>query len=266
MAWTEILNQNGDPEVFLGASSNSDGTVFIVDGLVGGSNAAVNNGNDTLTDPALADYDVFYGGRGSDILTGGSANEVFIGGAGNDRLIGGDGIDSAAFGGTRASYMLVKLGPDWQVTNIGGGEGQDTLRGIERLTFDDRLLALDLAGNAGLVVKTLGAVFGPASAHFATYVGIGLKLVDGGMSYTDLMQLALEVQLGTGASNAAVVTLLYTNLAGVPPGAGDLAAFTALLDNQTYSQPGLGVFAGDHALNLANIDLVGLTQTGLDFE
>ena len=71
--------------------------------------------------------------------------------------------------------------------------------------------------------------------------------------------------MGANASHAAVVTVLYTNVAGVAPGAADLAAFVALLDNGSFTPASLGVFAAEHALNLGNIDLVGLTAEGLDF-
>jgi hypothetical protein len=62
-----------------------------------------------------------------------------------------------------------------------------------------------------------------------------------------------------------VVTLLYTNVVGVAPSAADLAFYTGLLDSKAHTPGSLGLLAAETSLNLANIDLVGLTATGLAF-
>jgi hypothetical protein len=79
------------------------------------------------------------------------------------------------------------------------------------------------------------------------------------------MAAAINAVLGPEASNAALVNLLFVNLVQAPPSATDLAVFTGLLDNGTYTQASLGVLAGDTALNAVNIDLVGLATTGLAY-
>jgi hypothetical protein len=98
------------------------------------------------------------------------------------------------------------------------------------------------------------------------YVGIGLNYADGGMTYEQLVQLALDVRLGAGASNAAVVDLLYTNVVGVAPDDASRAHFVQLLDSHSYTQASLGVLAADIGYNLANIDFTGLSQHGLAFQ
>lgn len=85
------------------------------------------------------------------------------------------------------------------------------------------------------------------------------------MSYQDLMQLALDARLGTGASHEAVVTLLYTNVTGGAPPPDALAFFTKLLDNGTYTPASLGVMAAETPQNAINIDLVGLSEVGIGF-
>ncbi|MEZ0309996.1 MAG: matrixin, partial [Ramlibacter sp.] len=88
---------------------------------------------------------------------------------------------------------------------------------------------------------------------------------DGGMSYGSLVQLALDVRLGAGASHAAVVDLLYLNVAGIHPDAGTAAYYTGLLDAGTYTPATLGILAADTSFNASNINLTGLSQTGLLF-
>jgi hypothetical protein len=148
---------------------------------------------------------------------------------------------------------------------VSGAGGTDSLVGVERLSFSDGQVALDLAGEAGTVAKVIGAVFGAAYVHNAQVVGIGLDLLDGGMSSQDLVGLALGCRLGASASNDAVVELLYTNLAGSAPTAAQKGVFVALLDQGAVSQETLGLIVADHALNAAHIDLVGLSAAGLEY-
>ncbi len=146
-----------------------------------------------------------------------------------------------------------------------GIDGVDELVGVERLQFTDCSLALDLAGNAGVVARILGAVFGPAEVANALYAGIGLYHLDRGLSAPELVQMAIDARLGSGASPTAVVELLYGNVMGQPPSADERDAFVALLESHAYTTASLGMLAADHALNLARIDLVGLSARGLDY-
>ena len=111
-----------------------------------------------------------------------------------------------------------------------GRDGVDPLTNVERLQFADSKLALDIKGNAGTTAKILGAGFGSASLTNKVYVGIGLELLDAGTRYTDLMSVALSAKLGAGFSNADEVSLLWTNLFGIPPTIAEAAPFVAMLD------------------------------------
>lgn len=209
-------------------------------------------GADTLTGTAFVDR-----------LDGGNGNDSLRGAAGNDDIDGGTGIDTAVYSGERAAATISPTIRGYTVT--AGSDGADSLTNVERLQFSDISVALDLSGNAGTVAKILGAVFGKAEVANGVYAGIGLHYVDGGMTYLDLMQLAIDARLGAGASNRAVVELLYTNVAGQAPSTSDADAFVTLLDSHWFTPESLGVFAADHELNLANIDMVGLAAQGLEF-
>jgi hypothetical protein len=204
-----------------------------------------------------------FGYGGNDAIAGGAGNDTIDGGAGDDAIDGGTGLDVAVYSSSRSNCQLTKTASGFNVTSA--GDGADALTGIERLEFPDGKIALDVGGSAGRVVKTLGAVFGAGSIGNEAYVGIGLSLVDGGMAYGDLMQLALNARLGGPASNAQVVTLLYTNVVGSVPPAADLAYYVGLLDTHQMSQASLGVLAADTGLNQANIGLVGLAASGILF-
>ena len=136
---------------------------------------------------------------------------------------------------------------------------------IERLYFSDKSVALDISGNAGTTAKILGAVFGAAYVSNNQYVGIGLSYLDGGMSYQNLMQLALNARLGAGFSHVAEVNLLYQNLVGVLPPAAALSYWVGTLTAGQFLQASLGVMAAEDNSNTANINLVGLAQTGIEY-
>ncbi|MBI5278733.1 MAG: VCBS repeat-containing protein [Burkholderiales bacterium] len=199
----------------------------------------------------------------ADTLPGGAGNDTITGFGGNDAADGAGGIDTAVYAGTRNSHTVTVTANG--LTVAGGADGTDSLQHVERLAFVDISLAMDLDGNAGLVAKILGAVFGASYLANEGYAGIGLDLVDGGMGYQALMQLAIDVRLGASASSTAVVTLLYTNVVGTAPPPAELAYFRGLLDGGTFTPGSLGVLAADTSLNAANIGLAGLALTGLEY-
>lgn len=206
------------------------------------------------------------GSTGTGTVVGTSANDTLAGTSGNDTIDGGSGVDTVTFSGSRSQYSLSQNSAGFQIQdNVSGRDGLDTLQNVERLRFSDVNVALDLSGNAGITAKILGAVFGRESVAVKQYVGLGLQALDGGMSYNDLMQAAIDVKLGAAKSNTSVVNCLYSNVAGFAPGKADLDYFVGLLDTHALTVAGLGVLAADTSLNATNINLVGLAQTGLEY-
>jgi hypothetical protein len=205
---------------------------------------------------------------GDDSVLGSGADDALSGhDAGDDSIDGGSGRDTLDYDGHRSDYTVTRTADGFVIEDHVGTDGRDSISHIERLQFADDKLALDVDGNAGTVAKVLGAVFGASSVDdHPEYVGLGLTLLDGGMSYEALMQLAINARLGGSADDhGAVVDLLYTNVVGHAPGADDLSDFVDLLEHGTFTVASLGVMAADTALNQANIDLVGLAQTGIDY-
>lgn len=180
---------------------------------------------------------------------------------------GSEGLDTVVYAGQAMGYKI--RGPaqgGWGITGGSTGNAMDFFRNIERICFADQALALDVTGDAGRVAKTLGAVFGQAAVANKQYVGIGLYFLDVlHYGYTDLMQLAIDARLGPNASHTQVVDLLYTNVVGRAPDVNTRQSFTDLLDGGIYSVASLGQLAAETPLNQANINLVGLAQTGLAY-
>ncbi len=242
----------------LSLGSNIDKVIASISYTLGSSlenlDLASGGGNLTGTGNALANA-----------LAGNEGNNTLTGGAGNDSLDGGVGIDIAAYSGSRAGFTLAQSGTGFIVTDSAGTEGVDTATNIERLVFADSRIAVDVIdGNAGTTAKILGAVFGRDSVSNTAFVGIGLSYLDGGMSYVDLMSLALNAAGVT--TNTAIVGLLWTNLFGSAPASAEAAPYVAMLESGSLSAGALGVLAADTSLNTANINLTGvngLAQTGI---
>jgi Ca2+-binding RTX toxin-like protein len=204
--------------------------------------------------------DNLVGGDSDDTISGLAANDLLAGGKGSDTLNGGDGIDIAIYSGSRINHELTFINSRWVITLA--GEGSDQLIDVERLKFSDTSVALDVSGNAGTALKILAAVFGKSTVNNKQYVGIGLDLLDKGMSYDTLAGLALGIAQAT--TNDQIVTTLWTNVVGSVPSANDKAPFIKLLQDG-LSAGALAHLAADTSLNTNNINLVGLAQTGIEY-
>lgn len=219
------------------------------------------------------------GTAGNDSVSGGNFNEVFELGAGNDTvagnggddlLLGGIGIDTALYATTLANLTVAKVQSGYSVTDKTGVLGSDTLVDMERLKSSDKNIAIDLGPNqsAGNTAKLIGAIF---DTPYLTpeFVGIGISLFDAGWTMPQVAQVALNTglyaQLAGSRSNADFVKLVYTNVVGVAPGAADQAYFQGFLDRGEMTQAQLAVLAAETDLNGANIGLVGLANSGIEF-
>ncbi len=167
-------------------------------------------GADTIR--AGAGNDSVAGGDGADWIDGESGNDTLDGGAGDDRLNGGAGIDTASYRSAKSASTFSASGGGWSSTTP--TEGADALIGIERLKFSDASVALDLDGHAGSTAKIIGAVFGRQYVANKDFVGIGLSLLDSGMSYADLVALAVGTDLFkqlAGSTSGVVTNTQFVN-------------------------------------------------------
>lgn len=198
---------------------------------------------------------------------GGAGNDTFLADIGIDVIDGAMGLDTVIYSNQRSDYRVSKVNDGLGVIDMVGNGNVDNLTSIERLVFTDKNLAFDLDANenAGITAKILGAVFGKDSLTNKEYIGIGLRMLDNGTSYIDLMELAINTKLGVDANYADLVNLLYTNVMGIAPTAVDLDYFVEQLEDGTYTKSSLGIMAADTEININNINLIGLADTGLEF-
>jgi hypothetical protein len=197
---------------------------------------------------------------GNDLIADGNAN------INETSINGGLGLDSSKYFGNKSDYLVSKSGTSFAVATRLSKQippVNDYLTNIERLKFSDVSLALDLDGNAGKAAKVLGAVFGKVALANKEYVGIGLSLLDSGMSYEALAALAVSAAKKSSATD--ICNLLWTNVIGTTPTAGDIAPFKSMLDSGQLSVGALTTLAADTSYNTTNINLVGLASTGIEY-
>ncbi len=204
------------------------------------------------------------GGAGDDTIQASDAGSLLAGGEGNDRLVGGKGRDKAVVEASLEKLQVRKVGSEWTVTDTEGTEGTDTLDGVERILTLEGGIALDVAADeeAGQVALLLGAVFDQEEGLDASYVRVGLDLLEQGVSTDELIGLAFDV-LGV-SSPADIVDLLWTNIIGEAPTGEQAQPFIDLLNGEmTVAE--LTSLAMLTDLNQAQINFVGLQETGIVF-
>ena len=253
-------------------TQTSAATAVVVGPITG--TAAADNIRGTAnaeTISGLGGNDTLIGLAGNDSILGGDGNDRLNGGTGNDTLDGGLGIDIAEFIAARAGSSFSANAGGWSVTTP--TEGIDTLINTERLKFADLSVALDVSGNAGSVAKTFGAVFGRQFLADKAVVGTWLAQIDTGISYPTLVAQAVASDLfkqlaGAGSgpvSNTQFVTLVWFNVIGSAIDVGSLATYTGILDRGEHTQASLAFLAAELDINVANINLVGLASTGIEY-
>lgn len=250
--------------------SGQDDFVFgVIDGLGGAATyrfyITLKDLPDTFTGTEGNDSMKPYPGRDTYNALGG--NDRIEGGPGNDTINGGLGLDTAVYSGNRSAYTTVKSGDTWLVNSA--SQGNDTLTGVERLAFDDRKLAFDLNASAGLAARAVGAVYGPSYVQDALQVGKLLVQLDAGKSYNEVLASAIAdplfLQLAGSRSNETLVKWIYANAVGSAPTASDTSYFVGLLSSGQISAADFAQAAAESPNIADRIDLVGLTNTGLEY-
>ena len=157
------------------------------------------------------------GEEGNDQLSGGPGSDRLEGGAGDDSLAGGDGLDFAMYGANRGQFTVEANGEGIIVRAKPlaiAATGQDELSGIERILFANINLAFDFDGAAGIAAKVLGAFVGRAGLRVPETVGLVLDLLDNGMSYAELLQLAVDTVFDAETTGADMVRHYHEALTG----------------------------------------------------
>jgi len=218
--------------------------------------------HDNITMPWGSQFNKVITSPVGDVIYCNNLNDTITLTAGNNTVISSGGNDLVNVNQNSTNISINSNNGFLTVTDTTGKFGTNTLININRIKLTDTNLAFDLAGNAGSVAKVIGAIFGPAAVKNPTYVGIGLNYLDNNMTYSQLSALALNA---AGAKTPAqIVNLLYTNVVGLAPTTSQANPYIQML--ATGTSPGdLAVLAEDTSFNIININLTGLSTTGIKY-
>ena len=199
--------------------TTANDTVAIQD--AGGNDAAsvaafsASNASQTLRSEILgtAQAERLTGSTTGDRLSGGEGHDTLVGLGGNDIIDGGAGMDIAVFSGRRADYR-VTVATDGSATVV-GPDGADRVVDVERLRFDDRVMALDHDGTAGKVYRLYQAAFDRKPD--AAGLGFWIESLDRGFELKQAADNFLQAPeftalYGQNPSNDQFVTLLYRHV------------------------------------------------------
>lgn len=251
---------------YLGSGHYAHGNVFnaltvggnpasLIENAIGGS------ANDAITGNAARNR--LEGRGGNDTLFGGEGGDHLIGGLGSDIVNGGLGFDFAEQTGSLGLYTRSWADADtFQLVNSSGIV--DRLIDVERILFDDAILAFDFEGeasdqtHAGIAYRLYRAAFDRTPD--TTGLTFWTKWLDD--AKTDPINMAgrfidsAEFRTLYGSSvpdNGSFITELYDNVLHRAPDAEGFDYWMAQLGSGTFGQADLLARFSDSAENRENV-------------
>ncbi len=245
----EIVFDAGSIDIPVSFGEDARGNLYVVD---------YDGGIFKLTPKVVSadQADHLQGFGGADMMFGGSGNDILDGGAEDDTLYGGDGFDTAVIHDLLGNALLEMAASGAGV--VSSSNGTDALYDVERVQFDDGILALDLDGNAGQAYRLYRAAFD----READQGGLGYWIAELDTGQSDLSLVALsfirsaEFKATYGdpgsVSDTQFVTLLYANVLDRAPDQAGLQHWLNDLGNG-YPREHLLIFFSESIENKANV-------------
>ena len=190
-------------------------------------------GNDVLV--AYGGNDTIRSGAGNDRVDAGAGDDTVYDAAGNDTIDGGSGFDKVIWTGALSDYKVARSGDVYTVTNLKDGS-VDTVTNVERLDFDDKLLATDVTPDSpgGQIFRLYRAAFDrlpdAVGLLYWTYqIGHDVKL--DAMADAFIKSAEFQAHYGTGLSNHDLVAKFYENVLHRSADQAGLDFWTGALDS-----------------------------------
>ncbi|MCC2956340.1 FG-GAP-like repeat-containing protein [Massilia sp. IC2-477] len=199
-------------------------------------------------------------------LSGGAGNDRLTATAGSDVLDGQAGFDLARMAGKRDAYSIVKSAGGFTVQETGKAYNTDSLRGIERLLFDDVGVAFDIDGAGGQAYRIYQAAFNraPDSGGIGYWIGVmdrGSSLADVALSFTQSDEF--RAMYGAAPGNREIVQRLYQNVLHREGDTGGIEYWTGLLERKTLTVAQVLVGFSESTENQAA--LIGKIENGFEY-
>ena len=213
-------------------------------------------------------------GLGGKIATFGTVGTGRKGDGNIDILVDVDGtigIDEYTFTGDSTDYTLSYTNGDIIATSDLATNLTFTLHDHERVTFDDKHLAFDVAADTdlGKILALMTAALGDGDVT-SEYIGAGMYLREElGWSIKDIAAKILtsdEYLADAGnAKNATFAKHVWKNTFGVDGTYDQINAVVEVIEKHGYSQADVLMVAANRPELLTQIDFVGIQTTGLEY-
>ena len=245
-------------EEFTGSTNGLGPTLDAqISGLNIDANAAENL---ILNNQGQALFQLGLGSGTNNVITGSTGNDTFVGYGGNDVFVltgsfnvveGGSGFEQAVI---NAPIEGATVGVSGNTVVVNSGAGQDTLINVERVQFNDGVLAFDIQGNAGNAYRLYQAAFDRtpdiAGLSFWTHaLDTGVNIQTVAQDFVNSSEF--HTVFGANPTNQQLAFAMYQNVLGRAPDPAGLAFWVAALNNGTPVAAvleGFAVSSENHAL------------------
>ena len=212
------------------------------------------------------------GGAGDDTIIGNDIANILSGGGGSDSLVGGGGTDTAAYTGTITASMVTDDGLGHFVVTTGGGEGTDTLSGIENVSdgFSHNFLLVGNGGYGSIQAAISAAASGDTIMIAAGTYNENLTINTAGLTLVGVGEVTLHgtFRSDNGNFTGTVADYLAAHGPSNPNGASGngvtINADNTTLQNINISEFSAGISFGDGIdhTTLQDVDISGVS-TGI---
>ncbi|EPJ75783.1 Fibronectin type III domain protein [Pseudomonas sp. CFII64] len=188
------------------------------------------SGGITVTAPANGG--VLTGTPFADTFVGSSAKDTFFPAGGADSVDGGAGVDTVILAGSRAQFGIThQTDGSFSVRSLTDSSSVVTVKNVERLTFDNQTIALDVTPTSSRVAELYHLTLGrnPEENGLGFYVGVSGQGLSTAQLALNFVSSAEFTKLYGTPNNTAFVTQLYQNAFGRAPDAEGLAFHVAQL-------------------------------------
>lgn len=222
-------------------------------------------GNDVLL--AYGGNDVIHPGGGNDRVDAGAGDDTINEDAGNDTIDGGSGFDTVVWKGALADYQVTRNGATYTVIHLTDGS-VDTVTNVERLSFDDKLVAADVTPDSpgGEIFRLYRAAFDRApDVHGLRYWTAAMEQGTTLDALADDFVKSSEFQsrYGTGLSNHDLVAKFYENVLHRAADQAGAAYWTDALDRHDIGMADVLVQFSESKEN--QDALVGVMKNGIAY-
>lgn len=265
----EVINDSGGADTIDISAITASSRINLRDGAFS-SIGKLANGYTVAIDNVSIAYGVaienVIGSSYADQIIGNDGNNRFTPGMGNDSIDGDLGFDAVMYSGARARHAISRIGDTIVVSDTTGAEGKDTLVNIERLHFQDHVVAFDTEGVAGQVYRLYQTAFNRKPdlgglGVWIDYLEHGASLADAATGFTNSPEF--KALYGVAPNHPELITRLYNNaLHRNPEQAGFDWWMNEMASGRANTISALVGFS-ESPENQAN--LIGVTSLGMEY-